>query len=145
MGIITLGGIIVECVDPGNVKRASMRTLAWMAVILSALAAGCAAGREDVVTRLRTDDPRVQTATIAEVVRANDKTMVGELINLLDSPDDGVRFMAAAGLHHLTGREVDRRIANPDKRAAVVNEWRQWWEKEGRADARDGKGPAVAG
>ena len=110
-----------------------MRTFSIITVLLAVALSGCAAGRQDVISRLRTDNPRVQTATIAEVVRSGDKTMAGELIDLLDSPDDGVRFMAAAGLHRLTGREVDRRIANPDKRPAIVAAWRQWWEHEGRA------------
>jgi HEAT repeat protein len=108
------------------------RVLAILAVALSACAAGCYS-HDAAVSRLREDDPRVQTATIAEVVRAGDKAAIGELIDLLGTRDEGVRFMAAAGLHQLTGRKCRDHFANDEERKATVAQWRQWWETEGRA------------
>jgi hypothetical protein len=104
-----------------------------LVLVLAALAAGCAANSAGTVARLRTDNPRVQVATIAEVARANDRTMVGELFSLLESEDEGVRFMAAAALHQMTGKDFGFHRANgPEERAAVAAQWREWWEREGR-------------
>lgn len=98
------------------------------------LFAGCVGDREAVVRRLREDDPRTQVATIAQVVRVGDRTMAGELVNLLESEDEGVRFMAASALHKLTGKDLGFHFANtPAERARIVAEWRAWWEDEGRA------------
>jgi HEAT repeat protein len=102
-------------------------------VILSALAAGCAS-RERTLERLRTDNPRVQAATIAEVARAGDPSMVPELINLLDAQDEGVRFMAAAGLHRLTGQNFGCQFAKPGERQALVAKWRQWWASQQKGE-----------
>ena len=95
------------------------------------LVAGCVGDREAVVRRLREDDPRTQVATIAQVARSGDRTMAGELINLLESEDEGVRFMAASALHKLTGKDLGFHFANtPAERARIVAEWRAWWEEE---------------
>ena len=103
-------------------------------VLLAALTAGCLSGRQETLTRLRTDNPRVQTWAIDDVIRSGDKTLVVELIRLLDSDDEAVRFMAAAGLHRLTGHDVKSRgTARPEQRAKSIEEWGQWWEAEGRA------------
>jgi hypothetical protein len=120
------------------------RTIAVAVVVFSALAAGCGPSREETLKQLRTDDPRVQTDTIARVALAGDKSMAGELINLLDSEDEGVRFMAAVGLHRLTGKGSGIIfITEPGKRAACVREWREWWQAEQQASAA-GKAPAGA-
>lgn len=112
------------------------RTIAVAVVVFSTLAAGCGPSREETLKQLRTDNPRVQTDTIARVALAGDKSMAGELFNLLDSEDDGVRFMAAVGLHRLTGRSSGIIfITEPEKRAACVKEWRQWWEAEQQPSA----------
>lgn len=99
------------------------------ALVLVALTAGCM-GREATLQRLREDNPRVQTAAIARVVREGDHSMTGELIKLLDSEDEGVRFMAASGLHQLTGRTTRYHFAKPEERQRLIAEWRQWWEQE---------------
>jgi len=112
-----------------------MRWMTALVIGLSVLSvAGCPLGREATVAQLRADNPRVQCDTIAQVARDNDKTMVPELIDLMDSPDEGVRFVADAGLHRLTGKSFGRPCEkDPEKRAASVKQWRQWWETEGRA------------
>jgi len=112
-------------------------------LVLAAGLAGCAAGRNETLLRLRTDNPRVQAAAIAEVVRAKDLSMAGELVNLLESQDEGVRFMAAAGLHKLTGRDPGFHFADAEKRQAIVAEWRAWWAKESAANGWD-KNPKTA-
>jgi len=95
------------------------------------LVAGCVGDREAVVRRLREDNPRTQVDTIYQVVRAGDRTMVPELFALLESEDEGVRFMAASALHKLTGKDLGFHFANtPAKRARIVGEWRAWWEEE---------------
>jgi hypothetical protein len=95
------------------------------------LVAGCVGDREAVVRRLREDNPRTQVATIAQVARSGDRTMAPELVNLLESEDEGVRFMAASALHKLTGKDLGFHFANtPAERARIVAEWRTWWEEE---------------
>jgi len=95
------------------------------------LVAGCVGDREATVRRLREDNPRTQVATIAQVARAGDRTFVPELLNLLESEDEGVRFLAASALHKLTGKNLGFHFANtPEERARIVAEWRAWWEEE---------------
>ena len=96
---------------------------------LAALVAGCMT-REARLEQLRTDDPRVQVAAIAETVRAGDRSMVPELINLLDAKDEGVRFMAAAGLHRLTGQDFNCRSDKPEDRQAFIAKWRKWSDEQ---------------
>jgi len=107
-----------------------------VAVSLSVVAGGCL-DRETAVKRLRDDNPRVQTATIARIVRERDATLAGELIDLLESEDEGVRFMAAAALHKLTGTNRGFHFATPEERKKIVAAWRAWWSAAG--------GPAPAG
>ena len=95
------------------------------------LVAGCVGDREAVVRRLREDNPRVQVDAIYQVVRADDRTMVPELINLLESEDEGVRFLAASALHKLTGKDLGFHFANtPEERARIIGQWRAWWEDQ---------------
>jgi hypothetical protein len=107
----------------------------WWTLLLALMLAGCY-DRADALRRLRTGEPRVQTEAIAQVVRAEDKALVGELIELLGSTDEGVRFMAAAGLRRLTGIDRGFQTAPPEQRGAIIEQWRQWWHAQpGRADA----------
>ncbi len=99
-----------------------------VAIVLAVFALGC--GREATLRQLRDDNPRVQTSAIARVAREGDRSMTGELIRLLDSDDEAVRFMAASALHKMTGRETNFHFAKPEERQRIVAEWRQWWEKE---------------
>ncbi len=109
-----------------------------VALVLSVLAAGCL-DREAAVKQLRTDDPRAQAATIARIVRENDATLAGELIELLESEDEGVRFMAATGLHKLTGTDRGFHFATPEERKKIIAGWRAWWSA-----AAGGPAPAPA-
>ena len=119
-----------------------------IALVLAAVVAGCLS-REETVKRLRTDNPRVQAATVARVVRDGDASMTGELIDLLESEDEGVRFMAATGLHKLTGTDRGFHFAKPEERQKIVVEWRRWWQaasggSAGR-QANDEDGPTGKG
>jgi hypothetical protein len=117
------------------------RARAVVAAVLSAFAAGCYS-HEAAVSRLREDNPPVQVETIAEVVRAGDKAAVGDMIDLLDSKDEGVRFMAAAGLHQLTGRSTRDHLRNEEERKATVAHWHRWWEtqQKGTGNGEPGTG-----
>jgi len=113
-------------------RTVSEGTARGLAVALAGiLVAGCVGDREAMVRRLREDNPRVQVETIYQVVRAGDRTMVPELFALLESEDEGVRFLAASALHKLTGKDLGFHFANtPAKRARIIAEWRAWWEEE---------------
>ncbi|KPJ75963.1 MAG: hypothetical protein AMS14_02730 [Planctomycetes bacterium DG_20] len=109
-----------------------------VALALSLSAVGCL-DREAVVKQLRTDDPRMQAAAIARIVRAYDATLAGELIELLESEDEGVRFMAATALHKLTGRKTNFHFATPEERKKIIAGWRAWW-----GSVAGGPAPAAA-
>jgi len=112
-----------------TVSESAARGLA--VALVGILFAGCVGDREAVVRRLREDNPRTQVATIAQVARSGDRTMAGELVNLLESEDEGVRFMAASALHKLTGKDLGFHFANtPAERARIVAEWRAWWKAQ---------------
>lgn len=94
---------------------------------------GCAVGRASLAKRLRAESPRVQVEAVAEVVRTGDRTYVPDLIDLLESGDEGVRFTAAAALHRLTGQDFGTQFARTDEERAIkVAQWRQWWRAQGR-------------
>ncbi|HUU91321.1 MAG TPA: hypothetical protein VM238_08940 [Phycisphaerae bacterium] len=114
-----------------------------VALVLWVPAAGCL-DRKAAVKQLQTDDPREQTATIARIVRANDATLAGELIELLESEDEGVRFMAATALHKLTGTNRGFHFATPEERKKIIAGWRAWWSAAAGptpADATDDAEP----
>jgi len=96
-------------------------------VVLAVLAAGCTT-REARLEQLHADNPAVQSAAIAGTVRAGDRSMVPELIDLLDAQDEGVRFMAATALHELTGQDFGCHFATAEERQDVMIAWHQWWE-----------------
>jgi hypothetical protein len=129
------------------IRLADLRRARTVAALAAAglLLAGCVPNRETMRQRLHEDNPRVQTATIAQVVRAGDRTFVPELIPLLESEDEGVRFCAAAALHKLTGQDFGFHFATTaEERGQIIGRWRAWWEAEGEADtpqASPGKTP----
>jgi hypothetical protein len=98
-----------------------------IALAVCVLAGGCLSEKEAVKV-LRKDHPRRQTAMIARIAREGKPSMAGELIRLLDAEDEGVRFMAAAGLHKLT--DIDRGIhfTEGEERRAIIQQWRRWYE-----------------
>ncbi len=98
---------------------------------LAALAAaGCAYDHSAALARLRADNPRQQTAAIHEAVAADDRAMIPELFNLLESEDEGVRFVASAALHRMTGQDFGFQFAKERDRGAIIAKWRRWWEAQ---------------
>ncbi len=125
-------------------SRGARAAAALLAVALAL--AGCMPDRQTTLRRLHEDNPRVQSATIAQVVRAGDRTMTPELITLLESEDEGVRFVAASALHKLSGRDFGfHRARTPAERQRIINQWRAWWQSEsGAAAPADASGKATA-
>mgnify|MGYP006292842071 CR=1 FL=1 len=103
--------------------------LATCMMVACALGGGCLS-EEEARRSLRKDDPRNQAAMIARIARENKTSMTGDLIRLLDAEDEGVRFMAAAALHKVTGIDRGIHFAEGEKRKAVVAEWHRWYETE---------------
>ena len=125
---------MLKCAGSARLGTRVRQATGLIAVVLAAVVVGCGPSRQATLARLRADNPRDQVAAIAQVVRARDKTMAGELINLLESEDEGVRFMAASALHQLTGKDFGFHFATkPQERAAAVQKWRQWWQSDGHA------------
>ncbi|MFO8012608.1 MAG: hypothetical protein R6X20_04790, partial [Phycisphaerae bacterium] len=94
-----------------------------------ALAGGCLS--EEAARRtLRKDDPRMQAAMIARIAREKKTSMTDDLIRLLDSEDEGVRFMAATALHRVTGIDRGFHFADEDERKAIIEAWHRWYEDE---------------
>lgn len=117
-------------------------TRGLVALGLAALAAaGCAYDHQAAVARLRENNPRVQTAAIGDVVAAGDRAMIPELINLLESEDEGVRFMAAAALRRMTGQDFGFQFAKQGERGPIIAKWRRWWEAQ-NPPAADAAQPA---
>ena len=117
---------------------AVMRRTGLLALLLAALTAGCATGRENLCRRLYTDNPRVQVAAIAEVIRTGDRQMAGMLVPLLDSDDEGVRFLAATGVHRLAGDCLDFCYPELGKRRATAARLRARGEQDGSTPKEEG-------
>jgi len=101
----------------------------FIAMTACLLAGGCLSD-EAARTALRKDDPRHQTAMMARITREGKTSMTGDLIRILEAEDEGVRFMAAASLHRLTGIDRGIHFAEGEKRDAILAEWRRWYEAE---------------
>jgi len=106
-----------------------MRPRILVSAVLCLVTAACLP-REEAVRRLRQDNPREQAATIAQVTRQGDRSMTDEMIRLLGSDDEGVRFMAATALHKLTDIDRGFHFAGPERRTEIIAEWKAWWEAE---------------
>jgi len=106
-----------------------MQRIYLAAIGVCLLGPGCIS-KAKLESQLRQDNPRQQTAAIAQIVRRGDGSMVGNLIRLLDSDDEGVRFMAATALHQLTGVDRGFHFAGPEKRQVIVAEWHDWYKTE---------------
>lgn len=117
---------------------AVMRRTGLLALLVATLATGCAAGRENLCRRLYAENPRVQVAAIAEVIRTGDRQMAGMLVPLLDSDDEGVRFVAAAGVHRLAGDCLDFCYPALGKRRAALARLRAHGEENGSTPKEDG-------
>jgi len=119
-------------------------SLALVAAIIGM--SGCAVGRENLAKRLHAESPRVQVEAIAEVVRTDDRTYVPDLIDLLESEDEAVRFTAAAALHRLTGQDFGTQFTRTDEERAIrVAQWHQWWRAQGLPRAQQGGRPSAPG
>jgi len=115
--------------------------------LAAGLSAGCAYDHQAIVARLeagdpwpntagraeavRAGDPQDKAAAIAEAVRAGDKATIPVLIELLESEDEGVRFMSAAALRRFTGDDKGFQFAKESDRPRIVAQWQRWWEAEG--------------
>jgi hypothetical protein len=113
-----------------GVKRNSLLLSLGLA-LAAGLAAGCAYDHKAIVARLEANDPRDQAAAMAEAVRAGDKATIPVLIGLLESEDEGVRFMSAAALRRFTGDDKGFQFAKESDRPQIVARWQRWWEAEG--------------
>lgn len=121
-------------------------TRGLIALGLAALAAaGCAYNHHAALARLQANNPREQTAAIGEVVAAGDRAMIPELFNLLESEDEGVRFMASAALRRMTGQDFGFQFAKEGERGPIIASWRRWWEAQGGPSTDAGaQGPPSA-
>jgi len=106
-----------------------MQSKSLVALAVCVLVVGCLSD-EEAVKCLRKDHPRQQAAMMARIAREGKGSLAGELIRLLEDEDEGVRFMAAASLHKLTGIDRGFHFAEAEKRQAIVAEWHRWYEAE---------------
>jgi hypothetical protein len=109
----------------------SRNLIALAACLMAACALGSGCLTEEAARRtLRKDHPRMQTAMIARIAREKKTSMTGDLIRLLESEDEGVRFMAAAALHRVTGIDRGFHFADEEERKAIIEAWHGWYEDE---------------
>jgi HEAT repeat protein len=111
--------------------------------LAAGLSAGCLYDHQAIVARLEANDPRDQASAMAEAVRAGDKATIPVLIELLESEDEGVRFMSAAALRRFTGDDKGFQFAKESDRPRIVAQWRRWWEAEGAKIAPGATAPSA--
>jgi HEAT repeat protein len=71
-------------------------------------------------SHLRDDDPEVRQAALQVCYEKGDRAYVPDLIALLSDAEPVTARTAAAGLHSLTGQDLDSPA-----------EWQAWWKKQG--------------
>jgi HEAT repeat protein len=118
-------------VRQGRRERTQTVRTAIITILLAVVAGGCANHRDDLCRRLWADNPRIQTAAIAEAARTGDVQMVGLLVPLLESNDEAVRFVAGMGIHKLVGDSLDDCLPALGRRRHMVNQLRQWQQDDG--------------
>jgi hypothetical protein len=84
-----------------------------------------------VKERLTHDHPEVRCAAV-KAAAARGLPLVGELIDLLEDEDGGVREAAHGALVPLArGQDFGpSRGASPTERSEAVKKWRAWWQKQ---------------
>ena len=94
-----------------------------------AVASGCA--EPTLESRLAAADPRIRCAAVYELSTGVDPEADVRLIHLLADEDEGVRFLAAAGLHRRAGRSFDFQAQGGlRERAAAIRRWAAWYVAE---------------
>lgn len=84
-----------------------------------------------LLAALRDEDVDLRRAAISQLRFANDKRVVPAVIPLLDDHDHTVRFFALGVLRKLTGQPYFSKTADPpEKRQAVIRQWKQWWAQQ---------------
>jgi HEAT repeat protein len=77
-------------------------------------------GKADVLrTRLGDDDPELRRAAVLACGRKKDKSLVPDLITVLEDAEPADAALIEEALHTLTGEQQDGAAA-----------WRAWWEKQ---------------
>ncbi len=80
---------------------------------------------------LHDEDVDIRRGAISQIRFANEKRAVPAVVPLLDDPDRTVRFFALGVLRRLTGQPYFTRSSDPpEKQKAVIQQWKQWWNKE---------------
>ena len=98
-----------------------------------AAASGCAG--PTLESRLACGDPRIRSAAVYELATVGGAEADVRLIHLLADEDEGVRFLAAAGLHRRTGRSFDFQAQGGLRaRAAAIRRWAAWYVAEHPGD-----------
>jgi len=100
--------------------------------IAAAVIATCGCAAPTLQERLGSDDPQVRCAAVHELSVGHEATDVAvRLIHMLADEDEGVRFLAAAGLHRVTGRRFDFQAqAGLRERAEAIGRWVDWYVAE---------------
>jgi hypothetical protein len=90
-------------------------------------------------------DPSVKIPAIKRAVAGEDRKVVSQLVEDLDSDDPAIRLFAIRALQKLTGQTFDYRYYEGEMgRRDAVNRWRAWLASSGSPSTSPTTGPAPA-
>ncbi len=76
-------------------------------------------------------DPSVKIPAIKKAVREDDRRVIAQLIEDLDSDDSAIRLYSIQALQRMTGEDLGYRYWEDDRaRAPAIERWRQWLEQQ---------------
>jgi len=85
------------------------------------------------VAALEDESPTVRFAAARELADLGDRRCLAPLVELVGSPEAGLRLRAQATLHWISGRDASPVAAGAKDRGAIAAAWRAWLENEGAA------------
>jgi hypothetical protein len=100
---------------------------------------------QDLRNLLRDDEPEVRRAAVRACRVRDEKSLVPQLIALLEDAREEVAAQAHPALRQLTGRDFGPRAgAGPEQRREAVAAWHDWWEQQVRQRTEKKRGDTPA-
>jgi hypothetical protein len=82
--------------------------------------------------RLQDDDLEIRRASALACAMKEEKSLIPDLIKLLEDPEAPVHLAAYAALKDLTGKDFGPNgDASRAERAEAARQWKSWWNKQG--------------
>jgi len=113
-----------------NMKRYISRKVLILWIVGIAGLGGCG-DRNDLYSRIQSEDPAVRIEAIAEAGQKRDAQAMTYLVDRLEDPNSEVRFYSILSLDQITGQRLGYEYYAPVlQREQAVLRWREWLKRD---------------